>query len=162
MFRKLMIIVGIAVLVGIPLFWYIEQRIAQSLNYLQQNIEERALPVLRQDIPIINKSFMGIPSAQRMLSFIKLGPFSPAKITQQAVGFIEKPFVKKKLEETKHTLNQELKWVKINDLQFKRDGKYKTLTAYCSYGITVIITGKKFKKINQRQRKHLTLTFTCD
>lgn len=162
MIKKTFRILSIATLLLIPTAWYVEQRMAEALDSLQQNIEARALPVLRQDIPILNKSFMGIPSAQSILSYIKLGPLSPARLTQKAVGVIEQPLIKMKLESTREKLNKELGWVKIQSMTFARDGKYKTLTAHCSYGITVIITGKKFKGVTARDRKRLTLTFTCD
>lgn len=162
MFKKLFRTISIATLLLIPTAWYVDKRVTKALDDLQESVESRALPVLRKDIPILNKSFMGIPSAQSMLSYINLGPLSPGKLTQKAVGVIEQPIIKRKLEHTKQALNQELCWVKIKDMTFARDGKYKTLTAHCSYGITVVITGKKFKKVNSRERKHLALTFTCD
>jgi len=136
---------------------------AYTLEYiidtLEQNIEERALPVLQIDIPEIRKKLFKIfPHPKDILECL---PFC-STIADKVVEAVKRPLIKKILTKTRDDLNNELNYVKIRILEYEEDEKQRTITAHCTYGITVILTGETFNQIVETHRNWLTLTFICD
>jgi hypothetical protein len=158
-YKKLLLFLGAVGLIAA----FVSYKVNETIIYLQQNIEERALPVLRKDIPLFKRKLFGfIPSTQSILDKVKLGPIDAGKLHDKTVDFVAQPFITRALEKTRQDLNKELSYIAIKDLTYDKHDKQKTITAYCSYGITVILTGHHFKKITSTDRQGFILTFMCD
>jgi hypothetical protein len=153
--KRIMLFMSIIVLGGIVGVYLLEAAIEE----LQHNIEERALPVLRIDVEEIRDTFLKIfPHPKKILACI---PFCSA-IGGAVVDAVKKPLIKKALKKTIDDLNQELSFIKIKRLSYEEEEKRRTITAYCSYDVTVILTGETFNDIIETRRDGLTLSFICN
>lgn len=126
--------------------------IEMTIENLQANIEERALPVLRIDVPELRSK----------LSPLNCLPFC-STLAAKMYDAVKWPVIKAALNRTRDDLNNELTYVKVVDLTYEETDAMRTIIADCSFGIKVIITGQAFNDIISVKRPTwFTLQFTCD